>query len=169
MFLNKFWKINHPELDISLCLSNFRKEISQLTDWHTYLWKSDQFRNISSSGSDIFLKSFGDIPGMFLHYIQKYQNFLYLCQFAIWLTSLLKLDKYRFISRSGWDIFLKSFGDISAMFVHQFQIILNFLYACPSISWLTLLLKLDKYKYETSSSLQWLALGLIDFRFVWNR
>ena len=30
--------------------------------------------------------------------------------------------------------------------LHQFQIILNFLYVCQSVSWLTLLLKLNKYQ-----------------------
>ena len=30
-----FRKISHPGLDISLYLSNFSKEVSQLTDWHT--------------------------------------------------------------------------------------------------------------------------------------
>ena len=31
-----FRKISHPELEISLHLSNFSKEVSQLTVWHTY-------------------------------------------------------------------------------------------------------------------------------------
>ena len=31
-----FRKISHPELEISLDLSNFSKEVSQLTDWQTY-------------------------------------------------------------------------------------------------------------------------------------
>ena len=32
----KIRKIYHPELEISLYLSNFSKEVSQLTDWQTY-------------------------------------------------------------------------------------------------------------------------------------
>ena len=32
----KFRKIYHPELEISLYLSNLSKEVSQLTDWQTY-------------------------------------------------------------------------------------------------------------------------------------
>ena len=32
----KIRKISHPELEISLYLSNFSKEVSQLTDWQTY-------------------------------------------------------------------------------------------------------------------------------------
>ena len=39
-----FRKISHPELEISLYLSNFSKKVSQLTDWQTYkkfwiIWK----------------------------------------------------------------------------------------------------------------------------------
>ena len=36
MSLKNFRKISHPELEISLHLSNFSKEVSQLTDWQTY-------------------------------------------------------------------------------------------------------------------------------------
>ena len=43
------------------------------------------------------------------------------------------------------------FGDISGMLAHQFLIILNFLYVCQSVSWLTFLLKLHKY-WDISSS-----------------
>ena len=42
-------------------------------------------------------------------------------------------------------MFLKLFGGIPGMFVDYFQIILNFFYVCQSISWLTPLLKIDKY------------------------
>ena len=38
------------------------------------------------------------------------------------------------------------------MLVHYFQIILNFLYVCQSVSWLTHLLKLDKYRDISSSA-----------------
>ena len=65
----------------------------------------------------------------------------YVCQTVSWLTSLLKLNKYRDISSSGWDILLKFFGDIPGMLVHYFQIILNFLYVCQSVSWLSWLQK----------------------------
>ena len=37
------------------------------------------------------------------------------------------------------------------MFVHLFQIILNFMYVCQSVSWLISLLKLYKYRYISSS------------------
>ena len=100
--------------------------------------------NIFSSGWDIFLKSSGGIPGMFVHLFQVILNFLHVCQSVDWLTSLVKLYKFRDISSSGRYIFLKFFGDIPGMLVHYFQIIQNFLYVCQSVSWLTVLLKLDK-------------------------
>ena len=62
--------------------------------------------------------------------IQGEPNSLYVCQSVIWLTTLLKLDTYRGIPCSWWDIFLKFFGDIPDMFVHYFQIITNFVYVC---------------------------------------
>ena len=70
---------------------------------------------------------------------------LCLCQYDGWLTSLLKLHKYWDISSSGWDIFLKFFGDISGLLVGQFQLIMSSLYVSQSVNWLTSLLKLDKY------------------------
>ena len=93
---------------------------------------------------------FGNIPGMFVHWFQINLIF-YVCQSVSWLTSLLKLDKYKDISRSELDIFLKFFGDIPMMFVHWFHINLNFLYVFQSVSWLTSLLKLEKYR-DTSTS-----------------
>ena len=56
-------------------------------------------------------------------------------------VGLHKLEKYRDISSSGQDIFLKVFEEIPVMFIHQFQIIQNLLYVCQSVSWLTSLLK----------------------------
>merc|ERR1712082_79327 len=78
-------------------------------------------------------------------------TFLYVCQSVSWLTSLVKLDKCRDISSSGSDIFLKFYGGIPRMLVHLFQIIMNFLYVCQSVIWLTFLLKLHKY-WDISSS-----------------
>ena len=69
--------------------------------------------------------------------IQGEPNCLYVCQSVSWLTSLLKLDKYRDISGPERAIFLKFVGDIPRMLLHHFQIILNFLYVCKSVSWLT--------------------------------
>ena len=40
------------------------------------------------------------------HKVQIFLNFWHICQSFSWLTSLLKLDKYRDISSSGWDNFL---------------------------------------------------------------
>ena len=83
---------------------------------------------------------FWSIPGMFLHDFQIVTNFLYVCQSVSWLTSLLKLYKYRDNSSYRWDIFLKFFGYIPGMLAHQFRINLNFLYVWQSLSWLTSLL-----------------------------
>ena len=48
------------------------------------------------------------------------------------------------------------------MFVHLFQIILNFTYVCQSVSWLTSLLKLDKYKDISP------VLDQISFQIFWR-
>ena len=82
---------------------------------------------------------------MLVHYFQIIQKNLYVCQSISWLTYLRNLGQYRDISCSGWDIFQKFLSDIPRMFVHYFQIIQNFLYVCQPVSWLTSLLKLDKY------------------------
>ena len=63
-----------------------------------------------------------------------------------WLTSLLELDKYKDNSRSVWEIFMKFFGDIPGMFLHQFKIVLIILLVSQSVSWLTHLLKLGHYR-----------------------
>ena len=42
-------------------------------------------------------------------FFPKNMNCLYVFQSVCWLTSLLKLDKYKDISSSGWDILLKFF------------------------------------------------------------
>ena len=107
--------------------------------------------NIFGSGWHIFLKSFGDIPRMFVNYFQIILKFLYVCLSVHWLTSLLKLDKYRDISCSWWYLFLKIFGDISGLSVHQFKIYSNFLYVCQSFIWLTSLLKLCQDRYMSWS------------------
>ena len=100
----------------------------------------------SSSGLDIFLKFLGGILGTLILYFQRILIFLYVCQSVSWLTFLLKLDKYRDISSSVWDIFLKLFGGIPGTFVHLFQIIQNLMYVCQSVSRLNSLLKLYKYR-----------------------
>ena len=94
---------------------------------------------------------FGHIPDMSLHFLQMITNFLYVCQSISWLTWLLKLGQYRDISSSQWGILLKCFGDISGMLVHYFQIILNLLYICQSVSWPPSLLNLDIYRDISSS------------------
>ena len=52
---------------------------------------------------------------MLIHLIQMIPKKLCVSQSVNWFTSLLKLDKWRDISSSGWDIFLKFFGDIPEM------------------------------------------------------
>ena len=81
------------------------------------------------------------------------------------LTSLLKLDKCRGKSFSGWDNFL-IFFQIFLGCVY-FQIIKNFLYVCQSISWLTSLLKLDKYR-ENSSSWWEIFLNFFEIQIILN-
>ena len=135
-----FWDIADMFLHYFQMLTSFLY-ICQSISWLTSLLKLYIYRDISCSGWHIFLKLFGDIPLMLVHYFQIILNFLYICQSVSWLTSLLKLDKYRDISSSGWDIFLKFFGDIPGMLVHWFQINLIFLYVCQSVSWHTSLLK----------------------------
>ena len=108
--------------------------VCQSVSWLTFLLKLHKCRDISCSGRDIFLKIFGDIPGMFLHYSQMITHFLYVCKSVSWLTSLLK-----------WYVFL-IFWDIPEMFVHFYQIITNLLYVCLSVSWLTYLLKWGQYR-----------------------
>ena len=60
-----------------------------------------QLVNNSGSGRDTFLKYFGYIPWMFLHYFQIFSNLLYVCQSVPWLTSFLKIVKYMDFSSSG--------------------------------------------------------------------
>ena len=120
--------------------------VCQSGSWHTSLPISNRFRDISSSRWNIFLNFHGHIPGMLVHYFQIILNFLYVCQSVSWLNSSLKLYKYRDISSTGWDIFLKFFGDIRGMLVHYFQKIPNFLYVSQSVCLLTSLPSLDKGK-----------------------
>ena len=83
--------------------------------------------------------------------IQEEPNCLYVCQSVSRLTSLLKLYKCRIISSCVRDIFLKFFGHIPEIFIHFFWTLTNFFYVCQSVSWLTLLLKLEKYRNISSS------------------
>ena len=119
--------LNNSDLFVylSVCsLAYFLTEIRPIQQYVNFGWY-------------IPLNFFGDIPGMLLHHFKIILNFLYVCQSVSWLTSLLKLDKYRDISGPEWAIFLKFFGDIPRMLLHHSQIILNFLYGCQSFSWLT--------------------------------
>ena len=125
--------------------------VCQSVSWLTSLLKLYKYRDISCSGWDIFLKIFWDISRMFKHYFQIIVHFLYVSQSLSWLTSLLKLDKYRDISCFIWVIFLKFFGHISKMFIHFFWFFTNCSYVCQSNIWLTNLLKMGQYG-DTSCS-----------------
>ena len=78
--------------------------------------------------------------------VSNNSEFLYVCQSVRWLTLLLKFDKYRDISSSVRDIFLKFSGHIPGMLAHKFQININFVYVCQSVISLTFLLKLHKHR-----------------------
>ena len=83
--------------------------------------------------------------------VPNVMNLLDVCKSVSCLISLLKLDKYGDISFSWWDLFLKFFGDIPEVFLHYFQTLIQFLYVCQSISWLTSLLKWGQYRDISSS------------------
>ena len=135
-----FWNITRIFLDYLQIILNFLY-VCQSFSWLTFLLKLGQYRYISCTGRDIFLKIFGGFPGINLQLIQVILNFLYVCQSFSWLTSLLKLYKYRDISSSEWDVFLIFFGYIPWIFLEYFQINPNFFYVCQSFSQLTSLLK----------------------------
>ena len=64
-------------------------------------------------------------------------------QLAYFLTEIRQIQGYlqfymRYLS--------EFFGGIPWMFVHLYQIILEFLYVCQSVIWLTCLLKVHKYR-----------------------
>ena len=99
--------------------------VCQAVSWPTSWMKIGHCRDISCPRWDIFLKFFGDITGMFLHYPQIYTNCLYFCQSVSWLTSSLKLDKCRDISCSGWDIiqkFLRHSWDVFTLFPNKYKL-----------------------------------------------
>ena len=104
--------------------------VFQYVSWLTSLPKLYKYRDIFSSRWDIFLNYFADIHDMLVHYFKISLNFLLVYQNVSWPTSLPKLYKYRDVSSSGWDIFLKYFGDIPGIFLHLFKIITNFLVVC---------------------------------------
>ena len=68
---------------------------------------------------------FWDIPDMSAHWFQIILNFLYVCQSGGWHTFLLKYDKFRDISNSGWYIFLN--------FIDTFQ---GCWYTCSKYFWI---------------------------------
>ena len=99
----------------------------------------------------MFLKIFLDIPRIHLDYLQIILTSLFVCQSVSWLTLLLILGHNReifFLDKISFRIFL---GDIPWMLLHYFKIILNLMFVCQSVSLLTSLPKLDKYRENFSS------------------
>ena len=81
-----------------------------------------------------------------LHYFQMNKKCLYICQSVSLLTSLMKWNKCMDISCFGWHICVKFFKTFRRFLVHYFQIVINFLFVCQSVSWLKSLLKLGQYR-----------------------
>ena len=115
-----FWNISHPELERSLYLCIFNKEVSQLTDWETYkkfkmIWKwctnipgmsPKNFRNISHPELNICLH---------LSHISKevskqtdWQTYKKLRIIWKWCNniSVMSPKNFRNVSHSGPEIFL---------------------------------------------------------------
>ena len=82
-----FWDL--PEVLVHCIQKNqISFYVCQSGSWHTSLMKSDKFRDIASSGWDIFLNLYGHIPGMLVHLFQIILNFLYVCHSGSLHTSL---------------------------------------------------------------------------------
>ena len=84
-------------------------------------------RHISSSGWYIFLEFLGDIHVMLVHWFQIITNFVYVCQSGSWNTSLLKSEKFRDISSSGWYMYLSELlwrhsWDVGTLFPNEGKI-----------------------------------------------
>ena len=96
----------------------------------------------------------GVIPMTFLDYFQIMSNFSCVCQSVSWFNVLPKLCQYRDISSSGWDIFLIFFVDNPSIYLEFFQIFMDFLYVCQSLS-------------QSLISSTWLFLG-VNFWDLWS-
>ena len=69
-----FW--DFPEVLVHCIQKNqISLYVHQSGSWQTSLMKSDNFRDIASSGWDIFLNLYGHIPGMLVHLFQIILNF----------------------------------------------------------------------------------------------
>ena len=108
--------------------------VCQSVSWLSFLLKLCQYKDSSSSGTDIFLNIFRHIPWIVpesLKMIPKSFIHLSVCFF---LTSLLKLIQGLL---QFWMRFLSQhFVGISGMFLQSIKIIMIFLYVCQSVSWL---------------------------------
>ena len=89
--------------------------VCRSVSWLNSLLKLGQYRDIYCLGWDIFLKFFEIFQGCFNIISQQFQISMFVCQSFIWLTSILRLGQYRYISwksylsesfwRHSWDIF----------------------------------------------------------------
>ena len=138
MFLNNFKIIRYTCMSVSLL-------VGLLPSW------SDTYIGICPVLDDI---SFWNLWERFLGCSALVPNDseFFVClsvyQLAYSLTEIRQIYGYlKFWMRYLYDFF----WDISGMLVHYFQIYLNFLYVSQSVSWLTSLLILDKYRDISSS------------------
>ena len=125
IFLKFFGDIPEMLVHCFQIILNFLN-VCQSVSWLTFLQKIDKYRDISSSGSDVSLDFFGDIPEMLVHWFQMILNFLYGNQSGSWHTPFMKSNKFRDISNSWWDIFVNFHRHIPGMLIHFLQIIQNF-------------------------------------------
>ena len=129
IFLKFFRDISGIFVHYFQIISNFLY-VCQSISWLTSLLKSGQYRDNSYFVWDIFLKFFGRIPGMFVHFYQIILKFLYVCQsvsLAYFLTEIRLIKGYLLF----WMIYLSEIlwrhsWDISPLFQNNFNFFLSF-------------------------------------------
>ena len=84
---------------------------------------------------------------------------LSVCLFAYFLTKI----RQRHISGSGWDIFLKFFGDIPEMLVHWFQIVLIYRFFEWENIWTNWIWKFSLFLGQFGYSFTYLWLMILGF------
>ena len=105
---NLVFSVSTPPLELCvLCIHHPRKYLatpSMVSHFDTCVGKKcatkffPLFRVLGPPGWDIFPNFFLDILGMFLNYFPRIWHILFVCQSFIWLTSVLWLGQYRYIS-----------------------------------------------------------------------
>jgi len=142
------WQKDGPHIVLRICSSSIlinllRDVLCQIS--HCWVYPVTPLLEMAKIWSGWF------ISGLLVQYLHFIRIILFVLQSASWLTSLLKLGKYRDVSCPGWDIFFKYFGHLPGMFFTLFLKIKILLYVCLSVSWLTSLLKLGQYRDISSS------------------